>query len=1106
MTITVSNTNLNNSFDTWRRTTNFIATVISNNVVTVNPHGSADRSGNATGNGMVEGTFAATVFRTPQLQGGNTAYRGDLLISTNTTIGDATDTNPAREFIVYSNTTFHSNVDFNTTGSDRIIMGDISRIRVSGGSQGQFLRITTQTDTPEFKSLELRDITDMSTNSAHIILSGANSIFSDTGDSTHLIFGSGNDRAHMYLAKGILSGDSDVYLNLVATDDGSSFVVADSSNTAAHSFFADGTQTITGRITSAGLTSSATILGDSDDTVDIGSSSLEFKDLYLDGVAYLDTLSLSSSAGEGVDTDLVPTADGTKNIGSATYEWNNAYFDGTIQTDALQVDEGATVSGQTDLNGDVNIGNADTDTLTITSKIDSHVIGATSGGTDRHLGSRTETWSRMYANSVFVANTLIANTTLTNEVKILENGKLFANNALGDGDVRNIKLENDHYTIATNGSGSGFDVHLGDTFSFDQGQGINVTLSADKVTVAGKNATASQKGVASFDSGEFLSTSGAITLADSATGAVLAISGTSNEVDVSRTNGTVTVGLPNSVTITEALTAGKAKNTGVTPSSSLVKGQFTANGNVVTIGQDRTAVSDKSARRALFDNGGLTTLNVYANTVFHDEVSLTTPITSTGAGTFGALTATGDTNLKGNMIFGDATSDTITVTGSLISDVLVSAANRSSLGGEGTDFHKVYANSSIDFRTNQSGTDASVFEDVELVVHRGTHEDGDAKLIWDESEDYWALNGAGTSGKILTSGDSGLGTTGLDLNDLTVAAPASTDLIAFYDVSTSSTRKATIANAALQGVKGQKGDDGQKGQKGEVGQKGQKGEVGQKGQKGEVGQKGQKGDDGQKGQKGDDGQKGQKGEAGTNGTNGTNGAKGQKGEAGTNGTNGTNGAKGQKGEAGTNGTNGTNGAKGQKGEVGQKGQKGEGVTGEKGNQGDPGVLGISAGNGIDISVSGVVSVETDLVGDVWVIGRDNNDKYNIGTTQHNWYLDGAEDMRLSNNGQLDVEGSVVAHSSTVSDINLKEKIEKVTDAISKIQKLNGYTFNYKKDGRAGAGIIAQEVEEVLPSAVQRTEILGHEGEHLIVEYDQLTALLIESIKELKAEIDELKGK
>jgi len=154
----------------------------------------------------------------------------------------------------------------------------------------------------------------------------------------------------------------------------------------------------------------------------------------------------------------------------------------------------------------------------------------------------------------------------------------------------------------------------------------------------------------------------------------------------------------------------------------------------------------------------------------------------------------------------------------------------------------------------------------------------------------------------------------------------------------------------------------------------------------------------------------------------------------------------------------------------------------------------------------VVSIETDLVGNAWVIGRDDDDKYNIGSTEHNWFLDGNELLRLSNNGQLDVEGSVVAHSSTVSDINLKENIEKVTDAISKIQKLNGYTFNYKKDGRAGAGIIAQEVEEVLPSAVQSTEILGHEGEHLIVEYDQLTALLIESIKELKAEIDELKGK
>ena len=106
-------------------------------------------------------------------------------------------------------------------------------------------------------------------------------------------------------------------------------------------------------------------------------------------------------------------------------------------------------------------------------------------------------------------------------------------------------------------------------------------------------------------------------------------------------------------------------------------------------------------------------------------------------------------------------------------------------------------------------------------------------------------------------------------------------------------------------------------------------------------------------------------------------------------------------------------------------------------------------------------------------------------------------------GRIDASGDVVAYST--SDKNFKENIIPIQNALEKISKISGNTYDWKPElkefhGFEGndVGVIAQEIEEILPQLVTTRET-GYKA----VKYDKLVALLIEGIKEQQSQIHNL---
>ena len=141
-----------------------------------------------------------------------------------------------------------------------------------------------------------------------------------------------------------------------------------------------------------------------------------------------------------------------------------------------------------------------------------------------------------------------------------------------------------------------------------------------------------------------------------------------------------------------------------------------------------------------------------------------------------------------------------------------------------------------------------------------------------------------------------------------------------------------------------------------------------------------------------------------------------------------------------------------------------------------------------------------------VKGRKYRIKSFAQTVLKNWWVNTETSHRVKATTTtflpLNVAGDIIAFAS--SDKRLKDNIKPIENALDKVNKISGVTFewneiSHKETGKKDVGVIAQEIEEILPELVD-----NRSNGYKAVDYPKLTALLIEAVKDLSNQVKELK--
>jgi len=149
------------------------------------------------------------------------------------------------------------------------------------------------------------------------------------------------------------------------------------------------------------------------------------------------------------------------------------------------------------------------------------------------------------------------------------------------------------------------------------------------------------------------------------------------------------------------------------------------------------------------------------------------------------------------------------------------------------------------------------------------------------------------------------------------------------------------------------------------------------------------------------------------------------------------------------------------------------------------------------SYAGDGSALTGISAGATVTDKSDAVNYNIVFTNE---TSGTQALAGIDNGAFTFNPSTGVCSAPIftatSDERAKENIETISDALSKVSALNGVDFTWKKNGDASSGLIAQQVEEVMPHVV----VTDGEGMKS-VNYGALVGVLVQAIKELNDKLE-----